>query len=132
MSVHLEFFHPDRIVVGIGRGNITREEYQKFLMEVVQAGALHYRKIIDITSISSSPMGTTDMLAFEEALAERAKALNFVRGPLAIVVARDRVENALAFKAMSSKDRPVEVFHTIRDARKWLLDQPVTQPGPKS
>ncbi|MBS0521478.1 MAG: hypothetical protein JSR90_22465 [Proteobacteria bacterium] len=128
MSVHLEFFHPDRIVVGVGRGNVAIEEYAKFLMDIVQAGVLHYRKIIDISSASSETMGPSDFAKFEQMLAARANQNGLVRGPLAIIISPDQQAQAQAFKAMSSKDRPVEVFYSIRDARKWLLTHPVVQP----
>ncbi|WP_139374169.1 hypothetical protein [Enhydrobacter aerosaccus] len=108
------------------------DEYRKFLMDIVQAGILHYRKIIDATSATSSSIGREELLAMEERLSSQTAAHNLPRGPLAIVTARERGELALMFKEMSSKDRPVEVFRTIREARKWLLEQPVTQPEPKS
>lgn len=133
MPLHLEVFHPDRIAVGVVRGEITLEEYQKFLMEVVAAGLLHYRKLIDVTAAASSTVGRDELLAVEARLAAAAQAANQSRGPLAIVTDRARrSELALVFQEMSSKDRPVGVFRTVREARQWLLAQPVGQPMGKT
>ncbi|MBS0224428.1 MAG: hypothetical protein JSR91_27220 [Proteobacteria bacterium] len=128
MPIHLEVFHPDRIAVGVARGEISLEEYQKFVMEIVQSGLLHYRKMIDVTAATSSAVGRDQLLALEAKLSAGAQAENRPRGPLAIVTDRMRGDLALVFKEMSSKDRPVEVFRTVREARQWLLTQPVRQP----
>lgn len=130
MPIHLEVFHPDRIAVAVARGDISLEDYRKFLMEIVAAGILHYRKMIDVTSATSSAVGRDELLAFEAQLSTSSQAESRPRGPLAIVTDRKRGELAAAFKEMSSKDRPVEVFRTIREARQWLLAQPVRQPPP--
>ncbi|MBN9485834.1 MAG: hypothetical protein J0H44_01355 [Alphaproteobacteria bacterium] len=128
MPIHLEVFHPDRIAVGVARGEISLAEYQKLLMDIVAAGLLHYRKMIDVTAAVSSTVGRDELLAAEERLRAKMEAANVPRGPLAIVADRKRGDLALVFKEMSSKDRPVEVFRTVREARQWLLAQPVRQP----
>jgi hypothetical protein len=123
MPIHLEFFPPDRILVGVARGDVSLEEYQAFLVEVVQKNLLHYRKIIDITSASTSTMNIDTFIAFEKRLS--AFADKRARGPLAIVVEPGKLERAQAFKAMTSQDRPVEAFTSLREARLWLMKQPV-------
>jgi len=128
MPIHLEVFHPDRIAVGVARGEISLAEYQKLLMDIVAAGLLHYRKMIDVTAAVSSTVGREELLAAEERLRASLEAANVPRGPLAIVADRKRGDLALVFKEMSSKDRPVEVFRTVREAREWLLTQPIRQP----
>ncbi len=125
MPIQLEIFHPDRIVVGIGRGEVTLEEYQNFLMEIVKAGVLHYRKIIDAMSATSATLNMEQFLALEARLSAGIQANRQARGPLAIVINRQRGEIAQVFKAMASKDRPIEVFSNIHDARRWLREQPI-------
>jgi len=39
-----------------------------------------------------------------------------------------RLERAQAFKALASADRPVEAFTSLREARQWLMKQPVVDP----
>lgn len=117
MPIQMEIFHPDRLVLGVGRGDITAAEYAKFLADIIQAGVIHYRKIIDVTSASSSTLGAEELLAFDARLKQYGEER---RGPLAIVSDPHRNSIAQVFKAMTSPGRPVEVFRSIHDARKWL------------
>ncbi len=125
MPIQLEIFHPDRILVGIGRGNITLKEYGEFVAEVVKANLMHYRKIIDATGADSTTIDKDVLLAFDEQMRSLSKGRP--RGPLALVVDRKRGDLARTFKALSSPDRPVEVFGSIHDARKWLREQPIVE-----
>jgi hypothetical protein len=122
MPIIMEVFHPDRLVVGIGRGDVTAQEYAKFLGDIIQGGILHYRKIIDVTAASSSTIGKEQLLAFDANFRSYSKER---RGPLAIVADPYRHEIADAFKATTSVDRPVEIFRSIHEARKWLASHPV-------
>lgn len=122
MPIIMEVFHPDRLVIGVGRGDITMAEYGKFLGDIIQGGMVHYRKIIDVTACTSSTIGREELLAFDRNFRSYSTER---RGPLAIVADPYRGEIAEAFRAITSKDRPVEVFRSIRDARKWLASQPV-------
>jgi hypothetical protein len=122
VPIQVEIFHFDRLVVGIGRGVVTLPEYGKFITDLIQQGLMHYRKIIDVTSVDSSPITKEILLAFDARLREYNKT---PRGPLAVVARRDRNEVALAFKALTSADRPIEIFRGIHEARAWLARQPV-------
>ena len=125
MPIQIEVFHPDRILVGIGRGNVTLREYGEFVAEVVKANLMHYRKIIDATGADSAVIDKDVLLAFDEQMRGFSKGRK--RGPLALVVDRKRGDLARTFKALSSPDRPVEVFGSIYDARKWLQTQPIVE-----
>lgn len=125
MPVQIEINHPDRLVVGIGRGNVTIEEYQQFLAELLSAQVLHYRKIIDITLAKANTIGRDALLAMEARLS--AVGDKYPRGPLAIVTHPEQIELAQAFKALTSRERPIEVFRSIHDARRWLRTQPVLE-----
>lgn len=125
MPIQLEIFHPDRIIVGIGRGNVTLQEYGEFIAQVVKANLMHYRKIIDATGAESASIDKDVLLAFDEQMRNFSKGR--ARGPLALVVDRKRGDLARTFKALASPDRPVEVFGSIHDARKWLREQPIVE-----
>ena len=125
MPIQLEVFHPDRILVGIGRGHVTLQEYGEFIAEVVKANLMHYRKIIDATGAESAVIDKDVLLAFDEQIRNFSKGRK--RGPLALVVDRKRGDLARTFKALASPDRPVEVFGSIHDARKWLREQPIVE-----
>ena len=122
MPIQVEIFHFDRLVVGIGRGVVTLAEYGKFVGDLIQQGLMHYRKIIDVTSVESSPINKEVLLAFEDRLKEYSKTR---RGPRAVVARHDRNEIAHAFKAITSRERPIEIFGAIHEARAWLARQPV-------
>jgi hypothetical protein len=125
MPIQLEIFHPDRILVGIGRGHVTLQEYGEFVAEVVKANLMHYRKIIDATGADSAVIDKDVLLAFDEQLRSFSKERK--RGPLALVVDRKRGDLARTFKALASPDRPVQVFGSIHDARTWLRTQPIVE-----
>src|SRR3954464_13478905 len=121
MPIQLEIFHPDRIIVIVARGNVTLEEYGVLLGDVVKAGGVHYRKILDATSAESEEV-TKDVLLKADELTRNLKGRP--RGPLALVVDRSRGDLARTFKSLST-DRPVEVFGSIHDARTWLRSLPI-------
>ncbi|HEY4167803.1 MAG TPA: hypothetical protein VGM96_13555 [Reyranella sp.] len=125
MPIQLEIFHPDRILIGVGRGHVTLQEYGEFVAEVVKANLMHYRKIIDATGAESAVIDKDVLLAFDEQIRNFSKGRK--RGPLALVVDRKRGDLARTFKALASPDRPVEVFGSIHDARKWLREQPIVE-----
>jgi hypothetical protein len=125
MPIQLVIFHPDRILVGVARGNVTLQEYGEFVAEVVKANVMHYRKIIDATGAESATIDKDVLLAFDEQIRNFSKGRP--RGPLALVVDRRRGDLARTFKALAAPDRPVEVFGSIHEARKWLQSQPIVE-----
>ena len=118
----MEIFHPDRIVVGVARGEITLAEFGG--SRLAEAGVLHYRKIIDVTAAKSSAVGKEELLAADQQLRVLSNRKG-PRGPLAVVADRNRGELAQTFKALASDDRPVEVFPSLYEARRWLAKFPV-------
>ncbi len=119
MPFKLDIFAPDRIVVGVARGDISTGDLAAFVQEMIASNVLHYRKIIDITSATSS-IGKDELSAIAERL--RATPVLRPRGPLAIVADHKRGELARLFMSMTSDERPVEVFRSIHEARRWLLE----------
>jgi hypothetical protein len=126
MPLRLEVFPPDRILIGVATGKVTLQEFRDFLVEVVKSGVLHYRKIIDVSLATSNVIGKDELLAMDKMLNSVA-GTNRGRGPLAIVTDPSRDENAQnaqIFKELAAKDRPVEVFQSIYQARRWVMAQP--------
>ena len=122
VPIQVDMFHFDRLVVAIATGDVTLAEYGKFVGDLVQQGLIHYRKIIDVTRTDSSAINPQVLMAFDARLREYSKSR---RGPLAIVVHRDRGQAAFEFKLHTSAERPVEVFRSIHDARNWVMRRPV-------
>jgi hypothetical protein len=123
MPIHLEVYHPDRIVVVVARGEITLADFGGFVRELAQTGVIHYRKIFDVTDAKSSTVGKDELLAADQQM--RAVIGKGPRGPLAVVADPNRGELAQVFKALTADDRPVEIFRSLHDARKWLATFPI-------
>jgi hypothetical protein len=118
MPFKLDIFPPDRMVVAVARGDITLEDLALLVKELIDTGTLPYRKIIDITSATST-IGREEL----EGIAERLLSAPVLRprGPLAIVADGNRGELGRLFMSLTSEERPVQVFRSIHDARRWLL-----------
>jgi hypothetical protein len=118
MPFKLDIFPPDRMVVAVARGDITLEDLALLVKELIETGTLPYRKIIDITSAKSA-IGREEL----EGIAERLRSASpqRPRGPLAIVADGNRGELGRLFMSLTSEERPVQVFRSIHEARRWLL-----------
>ncbi|MGD9880201.1 MAG: hypothetical protein AB7F22_03485 [Reyranella sp.] len=117
MPIHLDIFHPNRIVVVVARGAITSEDAIQAVREFVEKGMVHYRKIIDVSMVRTD-MDVEQLKMLAELARSSPRATN--RGPLAFVV--DRMGNPLArvFAEMTEAERPVKVFTSLSEARRWL------------
>jgi hypothetical protein len=126
MPIRLEVFHPDRVAVAIATGDVTLDEFRDFVIEMVKAGLLHYRKIFDVTLANSTVIGNDQLVAMDNLLrsaGQNAKG----RGPVAIVSGRERMDMANTFKVLANPDRPVEVFASIFEARRWVMSLPTNE-----
>jgi hypothetical protein len=117
MPIHLDIFHPNRIVVVVARGAITSEDAIQAVREFVEKGMVHYRKIVDV-SMARSDIDVEQLKELAALARSNPQAAN--RGPLAFVV--DRIGNPLAhvFAEMTEAERPVKVFTSLSEARRWL------------
>ena len=117
MPIRLDVFPPDRLVIGVATDRITVADLVDFLRQM-QEGQLHrFRKIIDIAN--AEPDITPDELArFSEGL--RAALKDTPRGAMAIVAHDKTSELARLFSSVTGDGRPVDVFRSIHEARKWL------------
>lgn len=118
MPFKLDIFPPDRMVVAVARGDITLQDLALLVKELIDTGTLPYRKIIDITSATSA-IGREELEGIAERL--RSAPVQRPRGPLAIVADGNRGELGRLFMSLTSEERPVQVFRSIHDARRWLL-----------
>jgi len=121
MPIRHTLYHPDRLVIAIGSGELTLVDFVAFAKAVADAGVAHYRKIFDV--IDARP-GFTD--AELQALAKyiREYPVPGKRGALAFVVDPDRGEFAKVFANIEIGGRPARTFRSIHDARKWIADNP--------
>ena len=82
MPIQLEIIPLDRLIVGVGRGQVTLQEYQDFLVQVMESKVMHYCKLIDITMAERAVLNREQILAIEGRLAGFAD--KFPRGALAM------------------------------------------------
>ncbi len=117
MPIYLDISHPDRMVVASVQGKVTAADIVAVAQQFATTGAWTYRKIIDV-SIGEPTMEEKDL----EMLAAQARnnSKDTTRGPTAFVVDPARGEFVKMFIKMTEGERPVQMFRSIHDARKWL------------
>lgn len=126
MPIHIDFFHPGRLAVIVARGTITGEDITEAIRQMLASGAMHYRKLIDVSS-TSSPMSAEDVEKTAIMLRSQPNAAS--RGPVAFVFNPGRVAiNAQRFTQLTEGERPIKVFYSLHEARKWLEEQPLGSP----
>jgi len=124
MPISMDISPLHRTVVIAAIGHVTPEEIAGNTQALVEANVPHYGKIIDVT------LSTSDLT---EAQVERIAAMlrgdpGSGRGPVAFVINPHRVGFAHAFADATKGERPVKLFRSLRDARKWLDEQPRVEP----
>jgi hypothetical protein len=123
MPIHVDFFHPSRLVIAVVRGAITADDVRDAVQQFLASDVLHYRKIVDI----ASPTSPLDNAAVElMANLVLSQQVSRPRGALAFVVNPGQAaDNAETFARLTSAERPVKVFQSLHAARKWLDEQPM-------
>ncbi len=117
MPIHVDIFHPDRLVVAIIRGTLTAEEVMQALRDFVASGAFTYKKLIDMSHMNA-PVDDEGLQSIAAML--RAET-GTNRGPLAFVTGLESAaEKAEKFARLTQADRPVRVFRSLHEARNWL------------
>ena len=122
MPISLDIAPLHRTVVIAAIGHVTPEEISRNTQALIAANVPHYGKIMSLA---------TSDLSKEQV--ERIAAMlrgdpGSGRGPVAFVINPNRVGFAHAFADVTKGDRPVKLFHTLREARKWLGEQSPVEP----
>jgi hypothetical protein len=118
MPIELRIHRPDRIAMGVTQGEVTLQDLEGFAGKLVETETLHYRKIIHVTS-GTLKGSELDMAVFSERIRDMIQ--NKRSGPIAIVVDPERGEFSRLFVQQTAGGRPGRVFHSVHDAREWLL-----------
>lgn len=112
-----------RLLTAVAEGDVTRPEFEAYLDMLDQAGVHGYRKLFDGLHADTS-MGAENILA----MGVRMRASHQVHavGPLAVVVAQDRVAMiSRVLGILAAARRPMRIFHELGPARDWILKQPL-------
>ncbi len=121
MPIYLEISRLNRLLVIVARGQVTPDDVRDLVQQMVDNDVRHFSKIIDVSG-SSIDMGREQVEAM--AMALRAEKGAAARGPIAFVIHPDREGFADLFADVTKADRPVRLFRSLHDARRWLRELP--------
>lgn len=117
MPIHMNVVPIERLVIIVGRGLLTAADIAANARELHDANVLPYAKILDFSSATSALTGEQ---IDEIAATVRGSADDPMRGPVAFVVNPDRPGFAEAFAAATQGERPIKLFRSLHEARRWL------------
>ena len=117
MPIHLDISRIDRLLVIVARGKVNQDDLRDLIPKIAEAGARHFAKIIDVSS-ASAEIDHEQMERIARAL--RGGTGADARGPVAFVIDPHRGEVAGLFSESTEGDRPVKLFRSLHDARRWL------------
>ena len=117
MPIHLEISRLNRLLVIVARGKVTPDEVRDLVRKMVENDVRHFAKIIDVSS-ASAEIDHEQMERIARAL--RGGTGADARGPVAFVIDPHRGEVAGLFSESTEGDRPVKLFRSLHDARRWL------------
>ena len=121
MPIHLEISRLNRLLVIVARGQVTPDEVRDLVKQMVENEVRHFSKIIDVSG-SSIEMDREQVDAM--AMMLRAEKGAATRGPIAFVIHPERQGFAHLFADATREDRPVRLFRSLHDARRWLQELP--------
>lgn len=119
MPVYLDIDRLDRIVMIIAQGEIDDTEVRRVTQELLDADVSSYAKIIDN---SAANMHETPEQIANVVRMMREGPGHEERGPVACVVDPRNPGDATLFAELSSGDRPIKLFTSLRAARAWAAE----------
>jgi hypothetical protein len=130
MPIEWTISHGARLVLAVAKGELQPERIRDFLVAIDDAGARPYRKIIDITGLTTR-FEAAAINSFAGIVRER-EAGSAV-GPIAIVASGgSAAEQARAFAERAKLVRPIRVFAEQHEARQWLDRLPYETIDPRA
>lgn len=119
MPIYMDIVALDRVVVIVARGQVSADEIAENAKKLVEANVPGYAKIIDVTGAASNL--TKDQVN-GMAAALRSGRGAVVRGSVAFVIDPARQGFADNFAEATEGDRPIRLFRSLHEARKWLKE----------
>jgi hypothetical protein len=117
MPIRLTAYPPDRLVIGVATDVVTVADLADFLRQLTEGELHRFRKIIDISG-ARTDMTPEELATFGEGL--RLSLKDTPRGAMAIVTGDQTGELARLFSGVTGAGRPVDVFRSLHEARRWL------------
>lgn len=122
MPIRWTILHDKKRVEIKTEGEVTRQDVEAYLDDLVTHDAMAYAKLFDASDLVPVE-NEQDMLLLGARM--RAYAQTLGSGPIAFVVttapARQVIERYIN---LATANRPTAVFFTRRDAEAWLAKQP--------
>ena len=117
MPLHMDIVPIQRLVVIVAHGEVTANDLANNVKELIAANVAHFAKIIDVS--------TSRWVLNQEQIDQIAQTLrgdprSDVRGPVAFIVRPEDEGFAQVFSKVTEGDRPVRLFHSLHQARRWL------------
>ena len=123
MPITLNTSTMDRLLIGVASDELTLRDLAAFFGEIIEAGILDYRKIIDVAAATPA-LSESDMNTFSGLV--RAVGAKGHRGAMAIVASSSTAPFAERFRMLGDRHRPIKVFRSIHEARAWLAKEVIS------
>lgn len=118
MPIQCTFSHGKRLVLAIAKDKLLASDLVGFLFDLDREKAGGYRKMFDITGVTSV-LSDERIETFAEIIREREESSP--AGPLALVAGNPVLaRKARLFAEKAQGRRPIRVFAEQHDARHWL------------
>src|SRR6266851_1679511 len=117
MPIYVTVYHLDKMIIGKTEGDVTLDDIEGYLDDIVKARAVPYRKIFDASS-GTSVLTPDDVVTLRNKLAEFTQKRDNV-GPFAVVTGGNRQGRmANICQTITNANRPMRVFADIHSARR--------------
>ena len=120
MALRFQIDHLAHVVLGVAEGPLTLKDLIHFSLGMDKNNTASYAKLVDVVG-GTALLSEADMAAFRDRIQSLPK--DRAHGPLALVTSEEHGPLARLFAETTSAERPVKVFKSIHDARKWLREQ---------
>jgi len=125
MPVYVEISPLHRLVTIVARGTLTADEVRSPAQKLAEARVRRFAKIVEVAG-AHLDLAPADIAH----LAQTLRGDPDSRGPIAFVVAANRGAFARQFAASTAHEGPVDVFHSLSEARAWIAR--TQQAGPQA
>jgi hypothetical protein len=115
MPIYMEISPLYRLVTIVARGTLTTDEVRSTAQKLAEARVRRFAKIVEVAG-ASLDVAPEDIAS----LAQTLRGDPDSRGPIAFVVAASRGAFARQFAAATAHEGPVDVFHSLHEARAWI------------
>jgi hypothetical protein len=118
MPLHWKIAPLEQMVVCVSEGVVTKDELMAYFKALEEAGASHFRKMLDASDAECHL--TADEIA---EIAAYAKSLKWQGAPGPMAIFTGSAGNDAFVRSVSNLLRPgrrLRTFSTIHEARRWL------------